>query len=156
MIRQHDLNTRWWGTPTGIVDDAAFFALPDGERAQALAPYGWAEFKSGLAAAPPLAALARAGFFLADTQVTFRIALKDASSSCAENLAVCFADEPGFSYSPEDLAPFAHERYAHLPGQTPERLNARYAAWGGQLIRDYPETCLVVLSGGEVQGWFLS
>jgi hypothetical protein len=156
VIRLHEMNTRWWGAPAGIVDDAAFFALPDDQREQALAPYQWVEFKSSLAVAPPLSAMARAGFFLVDVQLAFRIALKESASGCGEELTVTFAHERGFPYHAEDLAPFAHERYAHLPGHTPERLNARYADWGGQLIREHPDTCLAVLSGGEVQGWFLS
>ena len=63
MIRLHESNTRWWGSPVGIVDNAAFFTLPDAEREQALAPYRWVEFKSGFVSAPPLAAMAHAGFF---------------------------------------------------------------------------------------------
>jgi hypothetical protein len=160
MIRPHEVNTRWWGAPAGILDDAAFFVLPEGERARILAPYRWVEFKAGLAAAPPPSAIVHAGFFLADVQITFRIALKPTNEAtgggCGEQLTVCFADAPGFRYRDEDLAPFTHERYIHLPGHTPERLNARYADWGRQLIREHPETCLAVLSQGEVQGWFLS
>jgi len=157
MICLHEINTRWWGSPVGIVEDAAFFALPQSGREQALAPHRWVEFKSGFAGAPPLPAMARAGFFLADVQIVFRIALKEAGgSACGEELTVCFADEPGFRYREEDLAPFEHERHVHLPGHTPDRLNARYANWGRQLIRDHPETCLSVLSDGDVQGWFLS
>jgi hypothetical protein len=156
VIRTHETNTRWWGAPAGIVDDAAFFTQPDIERQQALAAYQWVEFKSDLGAAPPLAAIARAGFFLADTQVAFRIALRDADGTCAEQLTVRFAGESGFQCRAEDLAPFDRERYIHLPGLTQERLNERYANWGSQLIRDHPETCLAVLSGEQVQGWFLS
>jgi hypothetical protein len=69
---------------------------------------------------------------------------------------VRFADEPGFSYREEDLAFFEHERYIHLPGHTPDHLRSRYAAWASHLIREHPSTCLAVLSGGELQGWFLS
>jgi hypothetical protein len=157
MIHLNEINTRWWGAPVGIVDDAAFFTLPESEREQALAPYQWVEFKSAFASALPLSAMARAGFFLADTQIAFRVALgKSGGTSCGEELTVHFADEPGFAYSEEDLAFFEHERYIHLPGQTPDRLNARYANWGRQLIREHPSTCLAVLSGGAVQGWFLS
>ncbi len=157
MIRLHEINSRWWGEPAGIVDDAGFFALPDHEREQALAPYRWVEFKSGFAGAPPLPALARAGFFLVDVQIAFRIALKPGGGSgCSEALMARFADEPGFAYSGDELAPFEHERYIHLPGQTQDRLNARYGDWGKQLIRDHPETCLAILADGEVQGWFLS
>jgi hypothetical protein len=132
MIRIHEINTRWWGAPVGIVDDPAFFALARAEREQALAPYRWVEFKSGFAGAPPLSAIARAGFFLADTQIAFRIALKvpkeSGASGCRAELTVRFADQPGFAYLEKDLASFEHERYIHLPGHTPERLNARYAA----------------------------
>jgi hypothetical protein len=156
MIRRHDLNTHWWGAPAGIVDDPAFFALGQIEQEQALAGYQWVEFRSGFAAAPQLAAITRAGFFLADTQVAFRIALKERDGSCGEGLAVRFAGESGFTYREELLAPFEHERYVHLPGVTRERLNARYADWGKQMIRDHSETCLAIVSGGAVQGWFLS
>ena len=156
MIRTHEYNTRWWGAPAGIVDDPAFFALRDPERQQALAPFEWVEFKSAFAGAPSLSSLAGAGFILADTQLAFRIALKQGGGSCGDDLTVRFADEPGFAYCKKDLASFQHERYVHLPGISPERLNTRYAEWGSQLIREHPRTCLAVLSGGEVQGWFLS
>ena len=156
MIRLNEVNTRWWGAPAGIVDDPGFFALPEDERVRALAPYRWVEFKSAFAGAPPLAAMARAGFFLADVQIAFRIALKDGGGPCGERLTVRFADEAGFGYLEHDLASFEHERYVHLPGHTPERLNARYADWGRQLICEHPGTCLAVLSEGEAQGWFLS
>lgn len=156
MIRRHEFNTRWWGSPVGIIDDPLFFDLPDGARAEALASYEWVEFRSTLAAAPPLADMARAGFFLADTQVTFRIALKEEASACGENLCVRFACEPGFEFRGEDLAAFEHERYALLAGNTPERLDARYAEWARESIRDHPEDCLAVLSKGAIQGWFFS
>ena len=42
------------------------------------------------------------------------------------------------------------------PGATPERVNARYALWAEELLREHPATCLRVLEGGEVQGWFLA
>lgn len=156
MIRTHEINTHWWGGAAGIVEDAAFFTLPDAERATALAAYQWVEFKCELGCAPPLASIAHAGFFLADTQIGFRIALKERCGACAEALTVSFAGESGFRYDEADLAPFAHERYMHLPGLTQERLNGRYAAWGHQLVREHPGTCLAILSAGEVQGWFLS
>jgi hypothetical protein len=157
MIRLHDFNTRWWGAPAGIVDDAHFFSLPSGEREKALAPYRWVEFKSGLAEAPPPPVLARAGFFLADTQIQFRIALKaGGGSSCEEGLTVQFADEVPFEMRDEDLAPFEHERFQHLPNQTGARITARYAEWGRLLVQEHPETCVEILSGGAIQGWFLS
>jgi len=157
MIRLHDFNTRWWGSPVGIVDDAGFFSLPPNDRDQLLAPYQWVEFKSGFADAPPLPALARAGFFLADTQIQFRIGLKPKpGSACEEELTVQFAHETPFALRDEDLALFEHERFQHLPPPAGSRINARYAEWARLLIREHPETCLRILRGGEVQGWFLS
>jgi len=156
MIRSHEFNSRWWGAPAGILDDPAFFDLAEDERERVLAGYRWVEFRSELAAAPRLSSIARAGFFLADTQIAFRIGLQQRCGSCADELAVCFADEPGFAYCERDLAPFEYERFVHLPGVTPDRLHARYAAWGRQLIGDHPESCLAVMSRGEIQGWFLS
>jgi hypothetical protein len=155
MIRLHEFNTRWWGAPVGIVDDGAFFALPPEKRKLALAPYRWAEFRSNLKSAPPFSAMHNAGFLLADTQLQFRIGLKSGSEPCREELEVRFASETPFELEDRELAPFEHERYGRLPhGQ--ERTNARFGAWGRQLIREHPETCIEVLAKGEPQGWFLS
>jgi hypothetical protein len=157
VIRQHDFNSRWWGEPVGIVDQGAFFRLPPGERASALAPFRWVEFKSRFKDAPPLALLQAAGFFLVDTQVEFRIGLKAGpASACAEPLSVHFADEAPFDLRGEDVPLFAHERYQHLPGNDPQRTNRRYVEWARQLIGEHPECCLRVTTGDAVQGWFLS
>jgi hypothetical protein len=157
MIRLHEFNTRWWGAPVGIVDDRAFFAAPPGERKLALAPYRWAVFRANLKHAPSLSTVHKAGFFLADTQIQFRIGLKSGlGTCCGEELEVRFAAETPFELEDRDLALFEHERYCHLPGHSPERTNARFGAWGRQLIREHPETCIEVLAKGETQGWFLS
>ena len=42
MIRLHEFNTKWWGQPAGIIDDAGFFSLPAPARRQALEPFQWA------------------------------------------------------------------------------------------------------------------
>lgn len=157
MIRQHDFNTRWWGAPAGIVDDAAFFSLPDAARAQALAPFEWVEFKCRLKDSPPLARLRDAGFFQADTQVEFKIGLKSLSrSSSADALQVHSAASGAFPLEAADVQPFEHERYQHLPGHEAGHANVRYVDWSRELIRDHPETCLELSLEGRVQGWFLS
>ncbi len=157
MIRQHDFNSRWWGEPVGIVDRGAFFSLPPAERARALAPFHWVEFKSRLNDAPPLTLLRDAGFFLADTQVEFRIGLKaSVVSACAEAIAVHFATDAPFDLRAEDVPLFEHERYRHLPGNDPERTNRRYVEWARQLIREHPDCCLQVTAEEAAQGWFLS
>jgi hypothetical protein len=157
VIRQHDFNSRWWGEPVGIVDQGVFFSLPPAERARALAPFRWVEFKSRFSDAPPLTVLRDAGFFLADTQVEFRIGLKaTVVSACAENLAVHFANEAPFDFRAEDVPLFEHERYQHLPGNDPQRTNRRYVEWARQLIGEHPDCCLQVSTGDAAQGWFLS
>lgn len=157
MIRQHDFNSRWWGEPVGIVDDGAFFSLPPPEQADALAPFRWVEFKSRMDVAPPLPRLQEAGFFLADTQVNFRIGLKaGVANACAEATAVYFASDTPFDLQAEDVPLFDHERYRHLPGNDHQRTNRRYVEWARQLLREHPECCLQVTAGDATQGWFLS
>jgi hypothetical protein len=157
VIRQHDFNTQWWGEPAGIVDHGDFFRLPAIERSRLLAPFRWVEFKWRLKDAPPLTSLQDAGFFLADTQVDFRIGLNtSAAGACSDPLEVRFAADAPFDLHAEDMAVFEHERYRHLPGNNPARTTRRYFEWASLLIRDHPECCLEVASGDAVQGWFLS
>jgi hypothetical protein len=157
VIRLHEFNTKWWGQQAGIIDDAGFFSLPPPARRQALGPFQWAEFKSQLKSAPPLIVLQRAGFFLADTQQEYRIALKaDMAGQGSRALQVSFADECPFELRVGDFASFTRERFQHLPGCTDERINHRYAEWARSLIRDHPETCLRVVADGATQGWVLS
>jgi hypothetical protein len=157
VIRQHDFNTRWWGQPAGIVDDGAFFSLPDAERSRALAPFQWVEFKCRLHEAPPLARLRAAGFVLADTQVEFRIGLgRRTISAGADSLGVRSAGNAAFVVRAEEMAPFEHERFRHLPGYEPARASLRYCEWSRELIHDHPDTCLEFTLGDAVQGWFLS
>ena len=161
MIRRHDFNSRWWGSPVGIVDDAAFFELAPAVRERRLAPYSWAEHK---APADPArsARIAAAGFFPVDLQLAFRIGLAHLQSSPSlERLDVAWADDPEtpagtFSFEPARLADFAHERFQALPGITPERTNVRYALWASELAASAPAAALAVREGSEVQGWFLS
>ncbi len=157
MIKTHEFNTDWWGSPVGIVTDRAFFDLPADERATLLAPYEWVEFKAPLEdSGIDFLSLQRAGFFLADTQIPYRLKLTGMDSPPSlSNLDVEFADEMPFSVSAEELMPFDHERYYRLPGATREKVTERYATWSRQQIERHPSTCLRVLYKGKVQGWYL-
>ena len=74
MIRRHEFNSKWWGSDVGVVDQAAFFELAVEERARALAPFAWVEYKGALE--PGVGARAAAvGFVLTDTQLAFRLGL---------------------------------------------------------------------------------
>ncbi len=157
MIREHEFNTRWWGSSVGILDDPAFFDLDTDVQADACAPYSWIEFSTQIDAAPHPEKLGRAGFRNVDAQVRFRIGLSGlASAPSVERLAVQSADEQPFDVSGSELLDFVHERFRFLPGITAERINDRYALWSNRLIADYPQWCLRISDGDEVQGWFLA
>ncbi len=159
MIRAHEFNSQWWGQPVAIVDDPAFFALGLDEQRQRLAPFVWAEFRSGICPQLPIASIHRAGFFQVDTQVHFRIGISTLPEACGNGIcpvSVRFATDPDFCLDEADWALFAHERYWYLPGVTPARINSRYTLWARMLAAGSPGECLQVLWEGEPQGWFLS
>lgn len=157
MIRRHEFNTSWWGSPVGIVVDAGFFELPAEERRTHLAEFDWVEYRS-TSVEPALSTLVEeAGFVQVDTQLQYRIGLdRVPSSSSTEELVVRFADESPLDVRADSMANFRADRHLRLTGITPERLNERYARWSGLLIGGHPELCMEVREGGEVQGWFLS
>lgn len=151
----HAFNTAWYGEPAGIVrDPAAMAALPPAEAHAALDRFAFVELRCAPEAVDR-ARLARLGFFLADTQIHFRLGLKAlAPTASVAALQLRWADERPFAV--DHMAPFRHERFQHLPGMTAARLDARYATWAAQLIAASPDTCLAVEHGGVTQGWFLS
>lgn len=156
MIDEHRFNSEWFGAPVGIVRDPAFFSQPDAEVRAALSRWAWAEFRC----APGVAQrrrLASFGFFLADTQVHFRLGLSALEPTPSlEGLTLRWADQAPFEVPSTGIAAFHHERYQHVPGVTAARLNERYARWAKNLVSSSPSTCLQVEVGGEPQGWFLS
>lgn len=157
MINLHEFNTRWWGAPVGIVTDAQFFAQSPQTRLEQLSPYAWAEFSGTLPEAISPADLCRAGFFQADTQVQFRLDLRQvAAPQCSEEFTIEFADSTAFAVELDEMALFRHERFLHLPGATLERVAERYALWSADLLAANPTTCLRVVYKGTTQGWFLS
>jgi hypothetical protein len=157
MIRTHEANSKWWGSPVGIVTDPAFFGLDEDSRTSLLSPYAWAEYKSPLATAPSSLALQRAGFAWTDVQIDFRIALRSVPDSPSLKPYECVsAAEQPFTISAGDIRSFEHERFLDLPGATPDLLNARYATWANELIARNPDWCLRVSLGGRDQGWFLA
>jgi hypothetical protein len=157
MIRTHDFNTEWWGSPVGIVDDPQFFDLPQPERERLLSPYAWVEFRAPLKEGGSLhETIGRAGFFFTDVQIPLQVnldAVADARS--IEGLAAYSADERPFDVAADQMAAFRRERFFHLPGVTAAKVNERYALWGKRLIKNDPAACLAILQGDAVQGWFL-
>lgn len=156
MIRRHEFNTEWWGEDVGIVTDPAFFVLAAPQRIAALRKFAWVEFVNSVSLSLRQA-LTGAGFFYVDTQVRFRLDMRNIQvTECGKELQVESAAESSFEVHATDLRAFQHERFYALPHATEARVSARYALWAKHLIRDHPANCLRLLRKGEVQGWFLA
>jgi hypothetical protein len=158
MIDDHVFNTAWYGAPAGIVRDPVVLAGPRADVRAALDRFAFVELRCPPdATGVPRPLLAELGFFLADTQIQFRLGLAALRPTPSlDALTLRWADAEPFGVAPEVMAPFRHERFQHLPGMTAELLNARYARWAGDLIAASPATCVRVEQGGVTQGWFLS
>lgn len=156
MIREHVFNTQWWGEKVGFVYDSDFFTLTPGRQRELLGNFAWAEFVAPLDKVSPRL-LTRSGFFQADTQISFKVDMTRIPPlpGFTDLQIASAADEP-FAIAPDDLAPFEHERFKHLPEISTEKLAARYASWAKALITAQPEWCLRVTHGEQVQGWFLA
>jgi hypothetical protein len=157
MLREHEFNTKWWGAPVGILDDAAFFDFDSRLQDEACSVYDWVEYSAQLDNAPAPEKLGRAGFFSVDSHINFRINLsKVGSTQSADRLVAVDAREANFEISSDVIQTFSHERFRFLPGITTERLNARYALWSNQLISQHPAWCLQISNEAGIQGWFLA
>lgn len=157
MIRQHDANTSWWGSPVGVLTDPAFFDLSESRRDEGCAPYSWVEFRCPLARAPAAHALATAGFEWIDVQIEFKLSIsKVASSPSVEALMEVFGDEPSFAPDFESTASFGAERYLQLPGVDQRLLDERFRAWAALLASDHPASAVEIRRDGVRQGWFLA
>ncbi|MEJ8568228.1 hypothetical protein [Elongatibacter sediminis] len=157
MIETHEFNSRWWGSPVGIVTNPGFFALPADEQRDRLAAFEWVEFRMPLEQSPvDLPSIHAAGFYQVDTQINYRLNLGrlPAPESLA-SLSVEFADQTPFTVTAGEMKPFEHERFFKLPGITPERVNERYALWSNEHLARHPAASLRVLHQGEVEGWYL-
>ena len=98
MIQNHEFNTRWWGSPVGVVSDPGFFALAIEQQQSLLEPYVWAEFYSPLEECPPVKELANSGFFQIDTQIQFMLNLRKVEPTISTDQLICrFADQNHFS-----------------------------------------------------------
>jgi hypothetical protein len=149
MIDCHDFNTRWWGADVGIVRDPLFFELSAEHRDSLLAQFAWAEWRAPNGHRPggPEAA----GFWWADVQVHFSIALGDVKAPCSQD---ALEVRPGpFDPSARLFEPFTHERFNLLPGITRERVTARYKLWASDLIATAPSWCVELHHDGLAQGF---
>ncbi len=157
MIRDDVFNMKWWGEKVGIITTGAFFSLRKTEQEERLKTYAWVEFKASLDAAPSPYLMHEAGFFWVDTQVRLRINLaKIRSSASVAALEIRFADRAPFTISAQEPAPFKHERFAHIPGITEEKLVDRYVLWSNRMLSLHPAWCMQILRKGAIQGWYLS
>ena len=157
MIDSHDFSSRWFGSPVGIVRDAAFFALPATERQAALARYSWVEYRAPSVDGAALAALMQDGFLQSDVQIHFRLRLEEPTPSPSlDSLSVVRADQKPFGIASGEMADFTHERFSLVPGVTTRMITERYEMWATGILKNAPHFCLQVRSERGVEGWFLS
>jgi hypothetical protein len=157
MIKAHEANSAWWGSPVALITDPAWFAQNESSRARQLEPYAWAEFRAPLDAAPRAIDLQSAGFAWIDSQIKFRISLTNVpySPSLAQYECVSAKESP-FILGLGEAQHFVHERFLQLPGVTADMLSMRYIKWANELIIKNPEWCMRLFLNGQTQGWFLS
>jgi hypothetical protein len=157
VIDSHDFSSHWFGSPVGIVRDAAFFALSMAERRAALARYSWVEYRAPSVDGAVLAALMQDGFLQSDVQIHFRLRLTEAEPGPSlDSLSVVRADERPFSIAAGEMAEFTHERFSLVPGVSTRMITQRYEMWAAGILKSAPHFCLEVRSERGVEGWFLS
>ncbi len=155
MIREHAFNTSWFGAPVGIAE-ATLFELPLDERRPHLERFAWVELGCDDPGAALRNQLGETGFRFVDTQLNFRIALRDEAREQGDGVEVSFASDAPFEVTLEEMPAFPTERFRHVPGVDEARLTDRYRRWANALVAEAPAHCLRVLHAGAVQGWFLS
>lgn len=158
MIQEHEFNTRWWGSPVGVVTGPEFFATARADRLKLMEPYQWVELSLPLNQSLRYSRdIFETGFRQVDTQVSFRINLRKlAGSKGAAGLEARFADEQPFAVTATAIADFTSERFLQIPGATQDKVNERFALWSSDLISASPAHCIQLSNDEQVQGWFLS
>ncbi len=156
MIGLHQFNTDWWGNPVGILRDPGFFRLPHDEQRRQLTDFAWVEFRAPMEEDLPVRAIHEGGFFLADTQIEFRIGLNTVAHKCDSGVEIRSAEEPGWSLDSEDWAEFGYERFQFLAGCSPQPLRDRYRRWAENMASQHPALSLRIVFEGRTEAWFLA
>ena len=157
MIKVHEFNTRWCGQQVGIITDHRFFSLASRDRAEILSNYSWVECVGLSSGLPARAALSHCGFYHADSQVQFRINLRNVQPTTTgmKLRLLSYAEHP-FELAPALMMPFLHERFYSIPGIDEASVTSRYEMWALDLMKLFPETCVAAYLDDIPQGWFLS
>ncbi len=157
MIRRHEFNSEWWRGEVGIVDLDSFANSSDEVVIEACSEFDWVEARSKDQSTDLSIRLSRLGFRQFDTQIGFRVGLKDnPPTPSLESLEATSALVTPFELRSEEILPFSQDRYSWIPDSDSNRARERYALWGVDLILNQPEHALAISREGEVQGYFLS
>lgn len=141
----------------GIVTSADFFRLDRLRCLELLEEYDWVEFKAPRGGDFNIEVSAtRLGFQFADLQLHYkasclRVPTLRQETSLELNLVSARANE--FKLVATDITEFSAERFALLPGITPNKICERYVAWANMLLKQNPELCFKVCQGTAPQGW---
>lgn len=157
MIRLHETNTAWWGSPVGLVEDARWFDQEEIARRHDLGRFSWVEYKAALTQSPSPFLLARTGFAFVDVQINFRLSLSRLPQSPSLAPLECHsAKTHPWQLNAGEMRHFEHERFLQLPGADKARLAERYSRWANEVITRSPASCVQIIFAGRVQGWFIA
>ncbi len=150
MITEHAFNSRWWGAPVGITTSLDALTATSAQLEADARPFAWIEARVPNSQLPDGWLGPSNGFQFVDTQLAYRAGLRRLDA-LSPDVDIVTADRR--SIDTDDFAAFTAERYARLPGITPERLADRYARWARDLVEAAPHTCATVSHRGDVAGY---
>ncbi len=155
IIKKHEFNSRWLGRPVGIVQDVEAVRRADPQFEKEAAAFDWVELRTTKRQPGDGLAFHDMGFFYGDTNVCFRLNLREVKAPSSTNdLKVISAAEEPFEVDTTNLAPFEFERFNGLPGMTQEAVDRRCAMIANDTLKTNPETSVRVLYKDQPQGWF--
>lgn len=150
MIRKHEFNSAWWGSPVGISSDVQdLFQNPE-QLCSELTTLDWIEFRIAFDDLPTRKLGPANGAQLVETQLTYQ---KNISriGGCPGGVTILPATQTPINVN--NFSPFSHERYSKLRKVDTDRLALRYRQLADQLVKNSPETCASVFYKSSLVGY---
>jgi hypothetical protein len=150
MIRTHEFNSVWWGSPVGISSDVQDLFQTAEQLSSELTVFDWIEYRIAFDDLPTQKLGPSNGARLVETQLSYQ---KNISRMNACPAGVTILPAIQISIDVNNFSPFSHERYAKLREVDSNRLASRYRQLANQLIENSPETCASVFYKSSLVGY---